>query len=96
MRFAHLPVSLSWLKSTTVELHIDQEGFRNIRPAFQLVGYTGPPSAGGAPSIAQHLSCARADFMPAKRQSFVFHHATLDTPPVLRRVTLNGDESRDY
>lgn len=97
IRFAYLPISLSWLKTTAVELLIDQEGFRSIQPAFHLVGYSGPLASEPSPmSLSQHLTSARADFMPTRRQSFIFHHATLDTPPVLRRLTLNGDASRDY
>ncbi|KAI0053389.1 hypothetical protein FA95DRAFT_1481670, partial [Auriscalpium vulgare] len=94
VRYGCLPVSLSWLKATTVELLMDQEGFRTVQPIFQLVGYSGP--SGAQASISQHLASARADFMPTKRQSFVFHYAALDTPPVLRRLMINGDASHDY
>jgi hypothetical protein len=77
---------------------IDQEGFRMIKPIFKLAGYTPPPSAMGreAVSLGQHLVSATADFMPLQRKSFAFHHSQLDTPPVLRRLMLNGDGSRDY
>lgn len=37
-----------------------------------------------------------AEFMPLKRESFVFHHSTLDPPPSIRRLGVNGDESKDY
>ncbi|KAG6817956.1 hypothetical protein H0H87_012424 [Tephrocybe sp. NHM501043] len=37
-----------------------------------------------------------AKFRPTKRQAFNFHYAALEALPVLRRITLNGDESRDY
>ncbi|KAI0312989.1 hypothetical protein OF83DRAFT_1066296, partial [Amylostereum chailletii] len=85
---------MAWLKDIVVELVIDQEGFRVARPTFRLAGYTGPPT--GAMSLSLHHASAQADFMPRKREAFVFHHGTLDTAPILRRVTVNGDESRDY
>lgn len=90
VRFPLLPVSLSWLQSTTLEVMIDQEGFRMIKPNFKLAGYA-PRS-----EVGLHLVSATADFMPSQRKSFSFHHSELETPPVLRRLMLNGDESRDY
>lgn len=41
-------------------------------------------------------SAGMAEFMPVKRESFVFHHSTLDPPPSIRRLSVNGDESRDH
>ena len=41
-------------------------------------------------------STGMAEFMPVKRESFVFHHSPLDPPPSVRRLSVNGDESRDY
>ena len=93
-RFPLLPMSLSWLKSTALELMIDQEGFRMIQPIFRLAGYSRPPSPESGANL--HLVSATADFMPAERKSFVFHHSSLDTPPVFRRLLVNGDESQDY
>jgi hypothetical protein len=90
VRFPLLPVSLSWLQSTILEIMIDQEGFRTIKPNFKLAGYA-PRS-----EVGIHLVSATADFMPSQRKSFSFHHSELETPPVLRRLVLNGDESRDY
>jgi hypothetical protein len=97
LRFPILPVSLSWLQSTTLEIMIDQEGFRMINPGFKLAGYA-PPSTveSEAISLGAHLVSATADFMPLQRQSFAFHYSELDTPPVLRRLMLNGDGSHDY
>jgi len=46
--------------------------------------------------LAANLDVGVAVFMPLKRESFVFHHSTLDTPPSIRRLSVNGDESRDY
>ncbi|KAH9064078.1 hypothetical protein EDB87DRAFT_1599216 [Lactarius vividus] len=96
-RFPLLPSSLSWLKSTVLELMIDQEGFRMIQPTFKLAGYSRPSAMeSGATLFDSHLVSATADFMPAERKSFTFHHASLDTPPVFRRLLVNGDESHDY
>jgi len=76
---------------------IDQEGFRMIKPGFKLAGYAPPSTTGSeAISLGAHLVSATADFMPLQRQSFAFHYSELDTPPVLRRLMLNGDESHDY
>jgi hypothetical protein len=97
IRFPLLPVSLSWLQSTTLEIMIDQEGFRTIKPIFKLAGYA-PSSTmeSEVVSLGVHLVSATADFMPFQRKSFAFHYSELDTPPVLRRLMLNGDGSRDY
>ena len=96
-RFPLLPLSLSWLQSTTLEIMIDQEGFRMIKPVFKLAGYAPPRTKESeAVSLGAHLVSATADFMPVQRKSFAFHYSELDTPPVLRRLMLNGDESRDY
>jgi hypothetical protein len=96
-RFPLLPLSLSWLKSTVLELMIDQEGFRMIQPTFRLAGYS-PPLAleSEATPLDLHLVSATADFMPAERKSFTFHHSSLDTPPVFRRLLVNGDGFHDY
>jgi hypothetical protein len=76
---------------------IDQEGFRMIKPVFKLAGYAPPRTKESeAVSLGAHLVSATADFMPVQRKSFAFHYSELDTPPVLRRLMLNGDESRDY
>ncbi|EJD54442.1 hypothetical protein AURDEDRAFT_110090 [Auricularia subglabra TFB-10046 SS5] len=77
-----LPKELSFLTTAYLELWIDQEGFRAVRPTFWLV--------------ASRDSNDLAEFKMRPKQSFVFHHAALDSAPVLRRLTLNGDESRDY
>lgn len=64
---------------------IDQEGFRSATAAFKLVGFTdvGP---GGI-----------AHFLPIRRKiSYRFHHAMLDSDPVLYRIQVNGEEKRDY
>ena len=48
------------------------------------------------PDLSVNLDVGMAEFMPFKRESFVFHHSALDTPPLIRRLSVNGDESRDY
>ena len=93
-RFPLLPPSLSWLKSTVLELMIDQEGFRMIQPTFRLAGYSRPPALERGADV--HLISATADFMPSERKSFTFHHSSLDTPPVFRRLLVNSDGSHDY
>jgi len=68
-----------------------------INPVFKLAGYAPPRTKESeAVSLGAHLVSATADFMPVQRKSFAFHYSELDTPPVLRRLMLNGDESRDY
>lgn len=97
--YPYLPHDLSWLGGTEVELWIEQEGFRSIRPVMRLMGYS-PRSHSLLPygdrSITSDAGRGVAEFMPVKRESFAFHHATLDGPPMLRRVTVGGDDSRDY
>jgi hypothetical protein len=48
------------------------------------------------PDLAANLDAGMAEFMPLKRESFLFHHSTLDTSPSIRRLSVNEDESRDY
>ncbi|KAG0707442.1 hypothetical protein DFH29DRAFT_895773 [Suillus ampliporus] len=95
----YLPHDLAWLGGTEVELWIDQEGFRAIRPMMRLMGYS-PRSRSllpyGERGVSSDVTGGVAEFMPVKRESFAFHYATLDGPPMLRRVTVGGDESRDY
>lgn len=93
-RFTLLPLSLSWLKSTVLEIMIDQEGFRAIQPVLRLVGYSRPPAPETGADL--QLVSATADFMPVERKSFSFHHSSLETPPVFRRLMINGDEYHDY
>ncbi|OAX32859.1 hypothetical protein K503DRAFT_664882, partial [Rhizopogon vinicolor AM-OR11-026] len=94
-----LPHDLAWLGGIEVELWIDQEGFRAIRPMMRLMGYS-PRSRSllpyGERGISSDMSGGVAEFMPGKRESFAFHYATLDGTPMLRRVTVGGDGSRDY
>ncbi|EKM61385.1 uncharacterized protein PHACADRAFT_168831 [Phanerochaete carnosa HHB-10118-sp] len=92
-----LPPVLSWLQNVRPELWIDQEGFRLVRPVFKLSGYATPSHTdGGDSDLVNSLTNGSAEFRLAETQSFVFHHGTLDPPPVLRKLTLADDESRDY
>jgi hypothetical protein len=92
-----LPVALSWLLSTTLEVMIDQEGFRMTKPVFRFAGYSRPTTTeSDIVSHGAHLVSASVDFMPLQRKCFAFHHSALDTPPVLRRLMVNGDRSSDY
>ncbi|KAF9041768.1 hypothetical protein BDZ89DRAFT_906129, partial [Hymenopellis radicata] len=89
-----LPESLQWIKRVTVGLLIDQEGFRSVHPSFRFVGYSArsrwlDPQDGV-------VDGGVAEFMPKKRQTFHFHYALFDGLPILRRVTVNDDESHDY
>ncbi|KAI0652313.1 hypothetical protein C8Q79DRAFT_936983 [Trametes meyenii] len=88
-----LPAALSWLGGTCIELWVDQEGFRAIRPRFRLAHYTAPPP--GTPT-ADVLTHGVAAFRPLRCHSAVYHHGALDSAPVLRRLTMAGNEERDY
>ncbi|CDO73178.1 hypothetical protein BN946_scf185007.g233 [Trametes cinnabarina] len=93
-----LPGVLSWMRGIRIELWIDQEGFRAIRPQFHLTGYT-PPStehSHALPSITDTLTHGIAIFQPTRRQGAIYHRGALDSAPVLRRLTLAGNEEKDY
>jgi len=81
-----------WLKKLTVHFLVDQEGFRDAQPTFNFSGLARLRSS---PEI-KTPDLLMAQFRPQKRQSFHFHYAPWDTPPILRRVTLNDDETHDY
>jgi hypothetical protein len=99
-RYDFLPENLSWLQGFAVELLIDQEGFRTIQPSFKLMGYSTHSRVWShhlnSYSEDSVLGDALTELMPAKRQSFNFHYAPFDGLPTLRRITVNGDETRDY
>ncbi|KAI0361139.1 hypothetical protein OH77DRAFT_1364735, partial [Trametes cingulata] len=93
----NLPEVLGWLRDVCFELWIDQEGFRAIRPKFRLSDYASPTSGSSfPPSLADTLTNGIAVFTPTRRQSSVYHHGALDSAPVLRRLTLAGNEEKDY
>lgn len=100
MKHVALPEELSWLKYMIIELWIDQEGFRAVRPCMQLMGYS-PRTRSLHPyepaeNVGFDVTAGVAEFMPTKRKTFAFHYATLDSPPTLRTVSMAGDESRDF
>ncbi len=79
-----------WLEDVYVEFLIDQEGFRAAHPIFRYAGTVRLRPSTHAPSDVM------AQFKPIVRQVFHFHYAPFETPPILRRVTLNGDDAHDY
>lgn len=90
-----------WLRDTIVELWIDQEGFRAIRPQFFLASVTNAlfdPSEGSMLPLGETdpLFTTVAEFLPVSRAPHYFHHATLDRAPTLNRITVDGDEAKDY
>lgn len=99
-RHVALPEEPSWIKHMSIQLWIDQEGFRSVRPRMQLIGYS-PRSRSfypyeSAENARPDVTAGVAEFMPTKRETFVFHYATLDSPPTLRMVSVAGDGSGDY
>ena len=82
----------SWIRNITVQCLIDQEGFRAVQPSFKLSGIVHLRSS----LEPQTPGPATAQFRPITRQSFHFHHAALESPPILRRVTTNQEETHDY
>ncbi|KAF8585124.1 hypothetical protein K439DRAFT_1344135 [Ramaria rubella] len=78
------------IQSTGIQLWIDQEGFRSIQPSFSLVEFW---KGTGLSPDGQVLDVA--EFKMKKQQTWHFHHATFESPPVLRRITVNGDMN-DY
>lgn len=82
----------SWLKDTAVQLLIDQEGFRDAEPSFKFSSILRVRSSTNSKSPERIM----AQFRPTARQFFHFHHAPFESPPVLRRVTVNNDEASDY
>jgi len=82
----------AWLNDITVQVLVDQEGFRTAQPSFKLSGIVHLRSS----LEPQTPSPAMAQFRPITRQSFHFHYAAFETPPVLRRVTTSDQETHDY
>ncbi|KAF8640675.1 hypothetical protein AX17_000332 [Amanita inopinata Kibby_2008] len=80
-----------WLESVEVILSIDQEGFRSVNPSFRFVGCF-PQALDGEYNPIESM----ARFIPINRENFHFHYAPFDGLPCLRRVSLNGNETRDY
>jgi hypothetical protein len=82
-----------WLKDTVVELLVDQEGFRATHLVFKLVGF--PKQARGWDSSDGGLALFRPVNYPPVASPF--HWAPFDSDlPIIRRLTINNDESRDF
>ena len=80
----------SWLQHMVIDFLIDQEGFRSASPKFKFAGMT------HLRGVVDGKRMPRALFRPVGKQSFHFHYAPFDGPPVLRRVTTNGLDTHDY
>nr|GAT58987.1 predicted protein [Mycena chlorophos] len=92
------PVSVfedtGWLKDMVVELLIDQEGFRFVKMPLRFGGFRKHvrgwcDAPGGGWALFRPAAGGPANTFP-------FHYAPLEGLPVLRRLTVNNDESRDY
>ncbi|GBE77627.1 hypothetical protein SCP_0105070 [Sparassis crispa] len=93
----NIPGILGWLREIELEFWIDQEGSRTMWPTFTLVGYSSEEASDDRNvDLVNALTYGAAHFRPVKRQAFVLRRGTLDTPLVLRRLTLAGDGSKDY
>ncbi|KAI0830756.1 hypothetical protein BC628DRAFT_1500564 [Trametes gibbosa] len=97
----NLPEVLGWLRDTVIELWIDQEGFRAIQPKFHLTAYSSPPPPPSSmmpppASLVDTLTDSLAVFQPVRPQRSVYHHSAFDSAPVLRRLTVAGNEEKDY
>lgn len=84
----HVDLYRGTFKDMQITILIDQEGFRTAQPVFSFVGYKR--------KRLQHDYQDTAQFRPSKRQSFHFHYGPFDGLPLLRRITVNGDDSRDF
>lgn len=91
-RSFRLPSSLAFLEYITVNFLIDQEAFRCVNPAFRISSLSPLSSAA---RICPMMG-AVVDFEPVKLQPCLFHVSALESPPLLRRLTINGEDNRDY
>lgn len=82
--------SYPWLQNIVIGLVIDQEGFRSIEPVFEMIGIRSVHLESGAKELDVAM------FVPTMRQAYRFHYAPFEGLPILRRLTVNGDESRDF
>ncbi|KAG9000116.1 hypothetical protein FRB93_012880 [Tulasnella sp. JGI-2019a] len=113
MSLIALPPQIGFLRETTVELHIDQEGFRTIKPVLRLYRHAPSKMPCATPTRIQHYRSPSsspafvddlndygdlgvAEFKMTEPETYIFHHAALDSAPTLRRVTINGGDTKDY
>ncbi|PPQ79418.1 hypothetical protein CVT25_002689 [Psilocybe cyanescens] len=82
----------NWLRDVALQFLVDQEGFRAAHPLFRFTGVARiRPTQNSKASLI-----VMAQFRPVTRQAFHFHYAPFESPPILRRVTVNFDETHDY
>jgi len=83
---------VDWLQDITVQFLVDQEGFRAAQPNFKFARIARLRSS----QHSRSPDTVMAQFRPITRQAFHFHYAPFESPPVLRRVTVDDDETHDY
>ena len=83
---------VGWLQDITVQFLVDQEGFRAAQPNFKFARIARLRSS----QHSKSPDTVMAQFRPIIRQAFHFHYAPFESPPVLRRVTVDDDETHDY
>nr|KAF8634960.1 hypothetical protein AX15_000686 [Amanita polypyramis BW_CC] len=83
--------TISFLEKIKVVLSIDQESFRSVNPSFIFAGCFKRTF-----EDKRRRSENMARFVPVNQQTFHFHYAPFDGLPVLRRMFVSGDETRDY
>ena len=66
-------------------------GGTSIKQLSELIDHASTDS-----DLTVNLDIGMAEFMPLKRESFLFNRSALDTSPSIRRLSVNEDESRDY
>ncbi|RXW24055.1 hypothetical protein EST38_g1815 [Candolleomyces aberdarensis] len=76
-----------WLHGISIDLLIDQEGFRSTTPSFKYSGVN---------RFERDKTACTVTFKATSKQGFQFHYNPFDSSPVLRRVTIHGEESKDY
>ncbi|KAF5352424.1 hypothetical protein D9756_005928 [Leucocoprinus leucothites] len=80
-----------WLQNVTLSLVIDQEGFRTVQPSFRRAEVSRRCLVDTGNTEVDVVT-----FIPTKREVFRFHYAPFDGLPILRRLIVNSDESRDF
>lgn len=95
-RIRNLPDSLEWLRNIKIELCIDQEGFRTARPCFGLTSFSNDSSDALSIGTNNIHTVATAEFRPLSKELYLFHYGAFDPPPILRRLTMAANESKDF
>lgn len=86
-------LEFDWLDDIYLDFLIDQEGFRAAHP---LLRFAGTVRQRWPTQVHPNLGNVMAQFKPVVRQTFHFHYAPFESPPILRRITVNGDDTYDY